>query len=176
MIENNDHGNYYVRDVPHTYTEKLETDNAALRELNEKLSDDLVKTIEKCAPEHEELAGYKEENDLQRDSIQQLSAQVAGYRNILKVIHAGCTPFLKTSDLAKDIAYACYKALSNPDPGAEIMDRMKKLEAVAEAAKELLNLPTTSSHIGTWEGIILHDDILERMSDALADLEGDAHE
>jgi hypothetical protein len=124
----------------------------------------------------DEFIALREENDLQRDSIQQLSAQVAGYRNILKVIHAGCTPFLKTSDLAKDIAYACYKALSNPDPGAEIMDRMKKLEAVAEAAKELLNLPTTSSHIGTWEGIILHDDILERMSDALADLEGDAHE
>lgn len=45
-------------------------------ELAEKLSDELVKTIEKCAPDHSELLGYKEETDIHRASIQELSAQV----------------------------------------------------------------------------------------------------
>ncbi len=35
--EQNDHGDYYARDVAKTYTEKLEAENAALREENAKL-------------------------------------------------------------------------------------------------------------------------------------------
>ncbi len=160
-----------------------------LKEINEKLSDDLVKMIEKCAPEHEELQGYRETYDLQRDSIQQLSAQVVELREML----AKTLPII--GELAESIGYGYYKPedprdftpdfeccskteisnwkndcvkaesgeeigdirawgmgtykiknpgmielrdkmktiLSQPDPGAEIMERMKKLEAVAEA-------------------------------------------
>lgn len=71
-------------------------DNAALR-------DELIKTIERCAPDHSELAGYKEEVDLQRDSIQRLSAQVAAYQEIL-------TKTLPTiTELAETIGYGYYK-------------------------------------------------------------------
>lgn len=38
MPEHNDHGDYYVRDVAATYTDKLEAENAALRGENGKLA------------------------------------------------------------------------------------------------------------------------------------------
>lgn len=125
----------------------------------------------------EQNATLREENDQQRDSIQQLSAQVAEQNTLYRgAIHSVEKIILDNTvsftELQEHIDKYTTFTLKN-NPGAEIMERMKKLEAVAEAAKELLNLPTTSSHIGTWEGIILHDDILERMSDALAALEGD---
>ena len=91
-----------------------------------------------------EIAALREENDLQRDSIQQLSAQVAGLREALSVIrnnpdlwkrpkiggqdkYAGMPPLVRKID----------SILAQPDPGAEIMERMKKLEAVVTAAREL---------------------------------------
>ena len=92
----------------------------------------------------DEIAHLREENDLQRHSIQQLSAQVAGLREALSVIrnnpdlwkrpkiggqdkYAGMPPLVRKID----------SILAQPDPGAEIMERMKKLEAVAEAAREV---------------------------------------
>jgi hypothetical protein len=112
-----------------------------------------------------EVAALREENDIQRYSIQQLSkqwnginteneklwvrsieaetrnselsAQVVGLSNVLKNINACCKPFVRISGLAEDIAKACYDALSSPDPGADIRERMAKLEAVAAASKEI---------------------------------------
>ena len=94
--------------------------------------------IDRCA----DNAALREENDRQRHSIKQLSAQVAGLREGLTVIrdnpelwkrpkiggpdkYAGMPPLVRKID----------SILSSPDPGAEIMERMKKLEAVVEALR-----------------------------------------
>jgi len=113
------------------------------------LQDDLNKTIEKCAPEHEELQGYKETYDLQRHSIQQLSAQVVGLREGLEYalnqweIYADAGLFddesyLTDTDDLEGIKYREIKnLLTQPDPGAEIRERMTRLEKVAEEAKDV---------------------------------------
>lgn len=80
----------------------------AAEELADKLSDELVKTIEKCAPEHSELAGYKEEHDIQRAAMQQLSAQVVkmqrvvdNARFLLILNQNGCMSQVGESELAQ---------------------------------------------------------------------------
>ena len=74
-------------------------------------------------------AALREENDLQRHSIKQLSAQVAAYREAIAdaIYHLEYGDTWTTEKLKN--------TLSQPDPGAEIMERMKKLEAVAEALR-----------------------------------------
>lgn len=139
----------------------------AAEELVALLQNELVRSTAQDEEWHCEFGELREVCDEQRDSIQQLSAQVAGYRNILKVIRAGCTPFLKTSDLAKDIAYACYKALNNPDPGAEIMERMKKLEAVAQNAWEYRRIEETREI-----NMVKYYAKMAELDKSLADLEG----
>lgn len=109
--------------------QKLREENAQLRELNEKLSDDLVKIIEKCAPEHEELQGYKEENDLQRDSIQKLSAQVADLQKLNKQLLEYIAPIdgcdCEGCIEAKDVI----EKYGLPNPGADLLAKIAKLEA-----------------------------------------------
>jgi len=83
----------------------------------------------------------QEENDLQRDSIQQLSAQVAGLQKALKTAiyelglwHdsgprkrecGGCWT-------CKQIIPSLEKVLTSPDPGAEIRERLLEAETHAE--------------------------------------------
>ena len=93
----------------------------------------------------ETIAALREENDLQRDSIQQLSAQVAAYRKVIMNCpiedQDGCNcPDCKA-------VRRCENVLQG-DPGAEIMEHMAKLEAVAEAANLIL----------FWRGISETDD------------------
>ena len=76
-------------------------------------------------------AALREANDLQRDSIQRLSAQVAGLRESLQE----WSDYLEstksfTGDNFKPMRRRMKQALSSPDPGAEIRERMAKLEAV----------------------------------------------
>lgn len=161
----------------------------------------------------------EEENDLQRHSIQQLSAQVAGMGDVL----AKTLPII--GELAESIGYGYYKPedprdftpdfeccskteisnwkndcakadagkeigdirvwgigtykikdpemielrdkiktiLSSPDPGAEIMERMRKLEAVAEAARDYREHEYLAS-TDKWHEVI---DRLDKSLDAL---------
>ncbi len=75
----------------------------AAEELVDRLNDTLVKTIEKCAPDHSELAGYKETVDLQRASIQELSRRVVNCKkeiddlnNQKKYLYETSTKTIKT--------------------------------------------------------------------------------
>ena len=79
----------------------------------------------------DELAAYKEENDLQRASIQQLSSQVVAYRKAI----TDCPIEAKYGCNCLDCRAVrnCENVLLLPDPGAEIRERMAKLEAVAKA-------------------------------------------
>ena len=84
--------------------------------------------IDRCA----DNAALREENDLQRHSIKQLSAQVAAYRKAITdcPIEAqdGCNcPDCKAVRRCENILRG--------DAGAEIMERMKKLEAVGDALR-----------------------------------------
>lgn len=116
-------------------------------------------------------AALREENDLQRHSIQQLSAQVAGLREGLTNIAEAkeirvqqpfgaviCTPSMESLQ-----RYA-WDILHQPDPGAEIMERMKKLEAVAEAARDYREHEYLAS-TDKWHEVI---DRLDKSLDALA--------
>ena len=111
----NDHGDYYHRDVPASYTDKLEKKNV------------------------------------------KLTAQVVGYRNGLEKIvpmETRCGFITKSGKIAQEL-------LDSPDPGAEIRERVAKLEKVAEYADALLkaivaerddgeNIP----EIQPWEGML----------------------
>ena len=173
--------------------------------------------IDRCA----DNAALREENGLQRDSIQQLSAQVAGLTDAL----VKTLPII--GELAESIGYGYYKpvdprdftpdfeccskkeisnwkndcakadagkeigdmrawgigtykikdpemielrekiktALAQPNPGAEIMERMKKLEAVAEALRNYRKF--ASVYCDQQENIAW-----QKVEKALADLEG----
>jgi hypothetical protein len=81
----------------------------------------------------DKAAAFREESDIQRVSIQKLSAQVVGLRDCLD----------EAIELIEDIRDGNYipdtfttqpwkEILSQPDPGADIRERMEKLEAVAD--------------------------------------------
>jgi len=89
------------------------------------------KNNEKLHETENQLSALREANDLQRDSIQRLSAQVAGLRESLQE----WSDYLEstksfTGDNFKPMRRRMKQALSSPDPGAEIRERMAKLEAV----------------------------------------------
>ena len=115
-------------------------------------------------------AALREENDLQRHSIQQLSAQVAAYRKVIIdcPIEAqdGCNcPDCKAVGNCENILY------TQPDPGAEIRERLAKLEAVAEAAWGIKEYLSNNDNCKcAWCGIS------KTLRQALAALEGPAHE
>lgn len=141
----NDHGDYYHRDVPASYTDKLEKQNAklsaqvvGLREALEKIADPI-----KYLQTETERKPWAKINGL----------MIMGLVNDVNWIKG----------LAKE-------ALSSPDPGAEIRERMAKLEKVAEYADALLkaivaerddgeNIP----EIQPWE---------EMLYETLADMNG----
>ena len=123
---------YSVFDTTKEEAERLKDDNAALREAN----------------------------DLQRDSIQQLSAQVAAYRKVIMNCpiedQDGCNcPDCKA-------VRRCENVLQG-DPGAEIMEHMAKLEAVAEAARDYREHEYLAS-TDKWHEVI---DRLDKSLDAL---------
>ena len=128
-----------------------------------KIIDEQKETIVGCNRVYKELqdrsAALREENDLQRHSIQQLSAQVVKLMNLLKNIYAVCIPFTNTSDLAKEVIPACIEALNAPVPSAEIMERMAKLEAVATVAGAISS--------GCYDA-----NIWDKLKQALAEMEG----
>jgi len=79
-------------------------------------------------------AALTEENDIQRASIQQLSAQVVGLREALeKLARLGNEPHYGNS-IGNEIAK---QALASPDPGEKHRERMSKMQAVVDAANEL---------------------------------------
>ena len=171
-----------------------------------KIIDEQKDTIVGCNRVYKELqdqnAALREKTDLQRHSIQQLSAQVVGLREIL----VKTLPII--GELAESIGYGYYKPvdprdftpdfeccskteisnwkndcvkaesgeeigdirlwglgtykikdpemielrekmktiLTQPDPGAKIRERMRKLEAAAEAAKEVFRQIDLRTH------------------------------
>lgn len=129
-----------------------------------------------------------EENDLQRHSIQQLSAQVVQLREGLKTIrdnpelwkrpkiggqdkYAGMPPLVRKID----------SILSQPNPGADLLAKIAKLEAVAEAAREFMDeegCPTghVSSCRFTIEECKAKVCPQEKLAKALATYEGPADE
>lgn len=154
---------------------KLREENAQLRELNEKLSDDLVKIIEKCAPEHEELQGYKEENDLQRHSIQQLSAQVAELRGAIITLNDCNRYYLGNAVTGYYVPVGIMNKLNNllshANPGTDLLDKMAKLEAVAAAAKEVDSAIFAPSYQSLGHQRVKILEAGEKLTDALAALE-----
>jgi hypothetical protein len=150
--------------------EQLKCDNAALREENEQLKIELewhkhpekhsgmaAQLVLEAQREANRQAHIREENDLQRASIQQLLAQVVGLRDCLD----------EATELIADIRDGNYipdtfttqpwkKILSSPDPGAEIRERMAKLEAIAEAAQEILAVKADNySCLKLWSNLSL---------------------
>jgi len=93
--------------------------------------------IERAIKAENAVAILTETVDIQRASIQQLSAQVAGSRNALGWIRNNSdTGFMYMGQLCgkgvgDSIKEKCDSVLSQPDPGAKIM-------AVVEAAKKVL--------------------------------------
>ena len=113
----------------------------------------------------DEIAALREENDLQRHSIQQLSAQVAGLREGLKWLRS--ISYTHEDDLnpwpSKETRDYIDGLITSPNPGAEIMERMKKLEAVAEAARDYREHEYLAS-TDKWHEVI---DRLDKSLDAL---------
>lgn len=131
----------------------------------------LYGAFDKVKDEAEQLkadnAALREENDLQRDSIQQLSAQVAAYRKVIIdcPIEAqdGCNcPDCKAVRNCENILY------TQSNPGADLLAKIERLEAVAEAAKPIGICPNCDNNCRYCPIIDLQQ--------ALAALEGDAHE
>jgi len=80
----------------------------------------------------EKAAALTEENDIQRQAIQNLSAQVVAYRDCLEQIGKG----ICESNIYGIKMYV-NELLASPDPGAEIRERLEKLERAAESAQRL---------------------------------------
>ena len=135
------------------------------------------KNNEKLHETENQLSALREASDLQRHSIQQLSAQLVGLRGALDLIrihfaenicHSLTCPFdycqgekCKSYEARKVIA----NTLNSTDPGAEIRERIEKLEAVAES---LLNYRKFASvYCDHQENIAWH-----KVEKALAALEG----
>ena len=92
-----------------------------------------------------QIATLTEENDIQRQAIQNLSAQVVGLTDCLLSFpfkqhnpECGCP---ECQWLGKR-----EKFLKEPDPGAEIRERLAKLEKVAEAAQAVCGLGWTDNY------------------------------
>ena len=105
----------------------------------------LVENYINRAIEAEEKAAYlTEENDIQRQAIQNLSSQVVELRDVLNDIYpdiAGHVILLKYAGEEKAandwniVATKIFKAIDSPAPGAEIRERLAKLEKFAESAQ-----------------------------------------
>ena len=99
----------------------------------------LYNAFDKVKDEAEQLkednTALREENDLQRHSIQQLSAQVAECQDALKKIHRFIHPH-NSPRYSSHIDNICDSVIYNPNPGADLLAKIEKLEAAAEAAKE----------------------------------------
>jgi len=89
----------------------------------------LIRTSQEMQSSHATLT---EENDIQRQAIQNLSAQVVAYRDCLEQIGKG----ICESNIYGIKMYV-NELLASPDPGAEIRERLEKLKKVAEAAESI---------------------------------------
>jgi len=126
-----------------------------------------------------QLATYKEENDIQRAAIQQLSAQVVGLTDALRKIkitieenHPHNTLNLPQYGYSKELHDIAQQVLSSPDPG-------EKYRAVVEAAKELYYMVINfgdfrngNSHMGIDEGEVMAGKVIAKFEQTLSALEG----
>lgn len=124
------------------------------------------KNNEKLHETENQLSALREANDLQRHSIQQLSAQLADYRKVIMDCPIEAQDGCNCPDCKA--VRRCENVLQG-DPGAEIMERMKKLEAVAEALRNYRKF--ASVYCDQQENIAW-----QKAEKALAALEGSAHE
>ena len=157
----------------------------------------LYNVFDKVKDEAEQLkadnAALREENDHQRHSIQQLSAQVAELREGLEYaleqweVYADeglCDDdsYLLDTDDMEGVKYReIAEILSRPNPGADLLAKIERLEAVAEAAQNFMDeegCPT--GHVSSCRYSIeeCKSKICpqEKLAKALAALEGPADE
>ena len=78
----------------------------------------------------DELAALREENDQQRHSIQQLSAQVADYRKVIINCPIEAQDGCNCSD-CKAVRNCENILYTHPNPGADLLAKIERLEAVA---------------------------------------------
>jgi len=103
----------------------------------EKTLDDAIKTNKYL----------EEENDLQRDSIQKLSAQGIAYRDMLQLIeHYFRNPSKYDGTWSEFYAEKIKLLLDDPNPGADLLDKIAKLEAIAEATEKMYTQIIANSH------------------------------
>lgn len=137
----------------------------------------------------EKIAALREENDLQRHSIQQLSAQVAELRDALESIKKHeCPPIYTRDGHCLNAIKGCFECMAgyhleriSSNPGADLLAKIAKLEAVAEAAREFMDeegCPTghVSSCRFTIEECKAKVCPQEKLAKALATYEGPADE
>jgi hypothetical protein len=86
-----------------------------------------------------ENATLTKENDLQRHSIQQLSAQVVDLQKLNKQLLEYIAPIDGCDCEGCIDAKEIIKKYGLPSPGADLLDKIAKLEAIAEAAKKYRN-------------------------------------
>jgi len=114
----------------------------------------LYNAFDKVKGEAEQLkqdnAALREENDSQRDSIQKLSCQIVAHQEVITVIKNSNRfvklgyngPELEGYHVSKEDMEKLKNILSSPDPGTETRERIEKLEAVAKATKEFMDMLT----------------------------------
>jgi hypothetical protein len=90
----------------------------------------------------DELSALREENDLQRQSIQDLSAQVVALSEVLNQTERYMTEKGVSHEYA--IMKNIRKVLATPDPGVDI-------KGVVEAAKDICGKCETECHEEGWD-------------------------
>jgi hypothetical protein len=152
-----------------------------------------LEAISRAIEAEDKVATLTEENDLQRQAIQNLSAQVAALRDGLSRISEteACQTELKIKMKQFKMGFAfnreifeknnanckCPKCtadrlLSSPDPG-------EKYRAMIEVAKELYYMVTNfgnfkngNSYMGIDEGEVMASKVIAKFEKALSSLEG----
>jgi hypothetical protein len=139
----------------------------AAEELVTRLQNELVKSTAQDEEWHCEFSELREVCDHQRYSIQQLSAQVVEAQSdnasILKAYQETIRHFEEDGRVSCD-----WNVLESAHPGADIRERMEKLEAVAKEAEKATNNLKIDRHCN----YVVAPTSLSKLLDALAALEG----
>lgn len=116
----------------------------------------------------EKNAALREENDIQRQSIQNLSCQVAALRKAIKQIHCYIHPHNspRYSEFIDDV---CDEVLCSPDPGAKVKAVIKLTKDYYKINK-LLN--STESDMERANINFVRNRIYAELEQALAALKG----
>ena len=89
-------------------------------ELTSNLQNTIQKMIDQDIEWHCEFGRLREQNDLQRQGIQDLSCQVVAYRERFQAILNYCKPMAGIISVANVVACKCLAALATPDPGVKV--------------------------------------------------------